>query len=50
LSKEQRDIFKGLKIVINKLHLRFEDDYYAGERPYSFGVVIEVRNSTPDLY
>jgi len=42
LTKEQKDIVKGLTIVINRLHLRFEDDYYSGEKPYSFGLVIEV--------
>ena len=34
-------MLKGLTIVIKRLHLRYEDDYYSGETPYSFGVVIE---------
>ena len=41
LTKEQTDVLKGLTIVIKRLHLRYEDDYYSGETPYSFGVVIE---------
>ena len=27
-------------ITIRKIHIRFEDDYFAGEHPYSFGLVI----------
>jgi len=42
LTKDQKDLVRGLTIVINKLHLRYEDDYYSTENPYSFGVVIEV--------
>ena len=42
LSKDQQDAVKGLTIFIKRLHLRYEDDYYSGESPYSFGVVIDV--------
>lgn len=42
LSKEQKDAVRGLTINIKRLHLRYEDDYYSGETPYSFGVVIDV--------
>ena len=42
MTKDQKDLVRGLTIVINKLHLRYEDDYYSTENPYSFGVVIEV--------
>ena len=41
LSAEQKDVIKGLTIKIKKLHLRFEDDYYSSENPYSFGIVID---------
>ena len=41
MTKETKDILKGLTIVIKNLHLRYEDDYYSGETPYSFGIVIE---------
>ena len=40
LSAEQKDVVKGLTIKIKKLHLRFEDDYYSSDNPYSWGVVI----------
>ena len=32
---------KGLTIKIKKLHLRFEDDFYSSDNPYSWGVVID---------
>ena len=35
-------MLKGLTIIIKRLHLRFEDDYYSSENPYSFGLVIDV--------
>ena len=44
LSSEQKDVVKGLTIKIKKLHLRFEDDYYSSDNPYSFGVVIDEMN------
>ena len=34
-------MIKGLTIKIKKLHLRFEEDYYSCENPYSFGVVVD---------
>jgi len=48
LTKDQKDMVRGLTIVINKLHLRYEDDYYSTENPYSFGVVIEVSDFLSD--
>ena len=41
LSAEQKDVVKGLTIKIKKLHLRFEDDFYSSDNPYSWGVVID---------
>lgn len=32
---------KNLRLTINKLHIRFEDDYFSPEKPYTFGVVID---------
>ena len=32
---------KGLTIKIKKLHLRFEDDFYSSDNPYSWGIVID---------
>ena len=34
-------MIKGLTIKIKKLHLRFEDDFYSSDNPYSWGVVID---------
>lgn len=34
-------MMKGLMLVIRNLHLRYEDDYYSSECPYSCGLVIE---------
>ena len=42
VTKEQREVIKGLTLRIKKLHLRYEDDYYSCDNPYSFGVVIDV--------
>jgi hypothetical protein len=37
------DFLKNLKLVINKLHVRFEDDYLTGaQQPYSIGLVVNV--------
>ena len=42
MTNDQKDIVKGLTIYIKQLHLRYEDDYYSSECPYSFGLVIDV--------
>ena len=34
---------RNLKIIIKRIHVRYEDDYYAGEKPFSFGLMIDVR-------
>ena len=41
-----RNIVKNLKLVVNKMHIRFEDDYFSnGEtkywEPFSFGVLVD---------
>ena len=33
---------RNLKIIIKRIHVRFEDDYYAGVEPFSFGLMIDV--------
>ena len=50
LTKEQKDLVKGLTLSIKKLHLRFEDDYYSGDTPYSCGIVIQVRSPSGLLF
>ena len=42
MNKEQKDALRGFTIIIKNLHIRYEDDYYSGENPYSFGAVIDV--------
>ena len=32
---------KNLKLTINRLHIRFEDDYFSFELPYSIGLVVD---------
>jgi len=41
-----RNIMKNLKLTVNKLHIRFEDDYFSnGEsklwEPFSIGLVVD---------
>lgn len=31
-----------MKLKINKVHIRYEDDYFNSETPFSFGLVIDV--------
>ena len=43
LTKENKDMLKGLTLKIKKLHIRYEDDYFCEEScPYSCGLVIDV--------
>ena len=42
MPKEVRDMLQSLQITIERLHLRYEDDYFSEGAPYSFGVVIDV--------
>jgi len=32
-----------MKLLINKVHIRYEDDVFNGEYPFSCGLVIDVR-------
>jgi hypothetical protein len=41
-----RSVIKNLKLTVNRLHIRFEDDYFSsGEskqwEPFSFGIVLD---------
>ena len=42
MEKQGFDIFKNLKLKLKKLHLRFEDDTFSVDNPFSFGFVIDV--------
>lgn len=32
-----------MKLRVNKVHIRYEDDYFNPESPFSLGLVIDVR-------
>ena len=34
-------IFRGVHYEIKKIHVRYEDDYFAYQQPFSFGFTIE---------
>lgn len=42
IPKEVREVFQSVQITIEKLHIRYEDDYFSQAAPYSWGIVIEV--------
>ena len=50
MNKEQKDALRGFTITIKNLHIRYEDDYYSGENPYSFGAVIDVSHILVSVY
>ena len=50
MNKEQKDALRGFTITIKNLHIRYEDDYYSGENPYSFGAVIDVSHLLVPVY
>ena len=50
MTNDQKDVVKGLTICIKQLHLRYEDDYYSSECPYSFGLVIDVSTFIVTIY
>jgi hypothetical protein len=46
LAGNIRSVLKNIKLTVNKVHIRFEEDYFSnGEsrswEPFSFGVVID---------
>lgn len=38
-------VLKNVTLTINRLHVRYEDDYYADQNPFAFGVFCEVPGS-----
>ena len=34
-----------MKLRVNRVHVRYEDDYLNADSPFSFGIVIDVRLS-----
>jgi hypothetical protein len=37
-------ILRNVTLCINRLHIRYEDDYYAYESPFACGILCEVRS------
>jgi len=33
-------LFRGIKYDIKNIHIRYEDDFFAGSQPFSFGATI----------
>lgn len=33
-------LFRGIKFEIKNIHIRYEDDVFSGDRPFSFGFTI----------
>ena len=42
IDKDTKDMVKGVQFKIRRLHIRYEDDYYTADKPYSFGLVFDV--------
>jgi hypothetical protein len=41
-DQEVLDLVKSIHLVINRFHIRYEDDYFADlGRPYSFGILVD---------
>ncbi len=36
-------ILKNVNLTVNRLHIRYEDDYYASQHPFAFGIICDVR-------
>jgi hypothetical protein len=51
VSEDTLAHLRSLNIVVKRLHIRYEDDYYSTEgKPYSFGLVInEFKCETTNL-
>lgn len=37
-------LFNGVKLNINRIHVRYEDDYFNNHRPFSLGLMIDAIN------
>ena len=48
IDKETKDMVKGVQFKIRRLHIRYEDDYYSADKPYSFGLVFDVSHKIID--
>ena len=44
MEKSTLEFIRNLKLIVRKLHVRFEDDILMPEKPYALGLVINVIN------
>ena len=42
MEKSTLEFIRNLKLIVRKLHVRFEDDILMPEKPYALGLVINV--------
>lgn len=42
IDKSTLEFIRNLKLVVKKVHIRFEDDILMPEKPYALGLVIKV--------
>ena len=51
IDKSTFEFLKNLKLTVNNLHIRYEDDCIAGsDSPYSFGLTLHVLMRTLNFY
>ena len=51
VDKSTIEFFKNLRLQVNKVHIRFEDDVLNGcEKPFCFGIIINVRLISVIIY
>lgn len=41
MEEDVNTFLKNLKFKIKKLHIRFEDDYFSAQSPFSLGLVVD---------
>jgi hypothetical protein len=50
MEKTTLEFLRNLKLVVNKMHIRFEDDLLKPEKPYSIGIIINVSIISVNFY
>ena len=35
-------VLKNVTLTVNRIHIRYEDDFYASQNPFAFGLICEV--------
>ena len=41
LTNNMHSFLKNLKLTIKRLHIRFEDDYFSTQSPFSLGLAVD---------